>query len=136
METRKAESYQPVLSNLPIILEFIEDRMNDAKVSGKTVMQVCLAVEEIVTNIIFHGHLAPQALIDVVFTNAPEAITICIADQGIPFNPLTVDTPDINASLEERDVGGLGLFFVKQVMDRIDYKRVGDKNYIYLIKNK
>ncbi len=136
METRKTESYQPVLSSLPNILEFIEGRMNDADVSGKTVMQVCLAVEEIVTNIIFHGHLAPQSLIDVVFTNNPEAITICIADQGIPFNPLNVDTPDVNASLEERDVGGLGLFFVKQFMDRIEYERVGDKNYIYLIKNK
>ncbi|MFH0781216.1 MAG: ATP-binding protein [Pseudomonadota bacterium] len=130
------ESYRPVLSSIPSILEFIERRMNAEDVSSKTVMQVCLVVEEIATNIIYHGQLAPQTLIDVVFTSDPDAITICISDQGVPFNPLEVDTPDLNTSLEEREVGGLGLFFVKQFMDRVHYKRANDRNYIYLIKNK
>ena len=63
-----------------------------------------------------------------------KGLRIKIIDNGFPFNPLLKEEPDLNVSIEEREIGGLGIFLVKNVMDKIDYKRENKKNIIILEK--
>lgn len=129
-------SYEPLLENIPIIRDFVELQLKSSGFSHKAVMQVCLAVEEIVTNIVYYGHLELHALIEVTCITGEDSVTILISDQGVPFNPLNTDIPKITTSLMEREAGGLGLYFVKKLIDRIDYRRINNKNHVYLKQNK
>ena len=64
-----------------------------------------------------------------------DRLTVSITDDGIPFNPFGVETPDTKLSLEERKTGGLGIHLVRKVMDKVSYQRRIDKNVITLVKD-
>ena len=57
-----------------------------------------------------------------------------MVDDGIPFNPFGIETPDTELSLEERKIGGLGIHLVRKMMDRVSYRRRIDKNVISVLK--
>jgi len=62
-------------------------------------------------------------------------LTLVFADDGSPFDPTTeIDAPDVTASLEEREIGGLGIFIVKKQMDRMEYQYENGKNILTLVK--
>jgi anti-sigma regulatory factor (Ser/Thr protein kinase) len=63
-----------------------------------------------------------------------DRLTVSITDDGIPFNPFGVETPDTKLSLEERKIGGLGVHLVRKVMDKAIYQRRVDKNVVTLVK--
>ena len=64
-----------------------------------------------------------------------DCLAISLSDDGIPFNPLTIELPGTDLSLEERGIGGLGIHLVKNIMDEVEYKRRVDKNIITIVKN-
>jgi anti-sigma regulatory factor (Ser/Thr protein kinase) len=81
-------------------------------------------------------HAYPGSIGNVVITCHPKkdgTFVIEIQDTGIPFNILSVDEPDIKASIDERHIGGLGIFFVRQLIDRVEYRREEDKNILSLL---
>ena len=57
-----------------------------------------------------------------------------VVDSGPPFNPLAADDPDIHAGIDERPIGGLGVFLVKNLMDRVHYRRSEGHNHVHLTK--
>ena len=59
---------------------------------------------------------------------------VTLSDSGIPFNPLEAEEPDVTASAEERDIGGLGIFMVKKAMDDVVYRYADGQNHLTLIK--
>ncbi len=63
-----------------------------------------------------------------------DRLTVTIADDGVPFNPLSAKTPDIEASLEDRELGGLGIHVVRSLVDDVSYHRRIDKNVLTLVK--
>ena len=63
------------------------------------------------------------------------ALRITLLDDGIPFDPLSAEQPDVHAPLDERDVGGLGIFLVRELMDEVVYQRQGDRNRLTLSIN-
>ncbi|MCR5485445.1 MAG: ATP-binding protein, partial [Clostridiales bacterium] len=64
----------------------------------------------------------------------PETIKMTFCDRGVAFDPLAKDDPDITASADERQIGGLGIFMVKKSMDKVEYKRENDKNILTIYK--
>ena len=127
---------------LPVDLKEIE-RLNRIvrqfgdlyEVPGRTLYAVNLALDEIVTNVVLHGFDdAASQEFEVRLEARDGTITASIEDQGRPFNPLDAPTPDLNAPLEERVVGGLGIHLVKSLMDRIEYRRDGEKNVLTVRK--
>ena len=97
--------------------------------------QVELVVEELCVNIVSYGTDDRSHRIEVRMASTPEALTIDIIDDGRAFDPFTeAPPPDLDSSVEERPIGGLGVFFVKTMMDEVQYRREGDRNHVTLRK--
>lgn len=97
-------------------------------------MALQLALEEIVTNIVSHGG-AGAGPIDVTLRRDGGSIEARVEDHGAPFDPLTHEDPDVDAPLEEREAGGLGILLVKRVMDGVTYERAGARNVLTIRKD-
>lgn len=95
-----------------------------------------LCLDEILTNIISYG-FEDEGEHEIVLDMGREGdwITAVMEDPGKEFNPLTdAKDPDLEAELEDREIGGLGIFFLKQMMDELTYERVGDRNRLTMKK--
>lgn len=114
----------------------IEELANEWKISPALVMNINLVIEEAVSNIIFYAfNDSEKHDIGISITLNKKMLTIMITDDGIPFNPLEQQQPDITLSAEERPVGGLGIFLISQIMDKMHYSREGDMNILTLNKS-
>lgn len=97
---------------------------------------VRLACEEIIVNIIHYAYAdVSQGYIGIDIASDRNELRIEIRDAGIPFNPLERELPDISLAPEEREIGGLGIFLVRQMMDQVCYTRKNGENRLLLIKN-
>ena len=97
--------------------------------------EVCLALEEIVVNIMRYGHPEGgkhEILVRLSFESG--LVTVAVEDDGVPFNPLEAREPDLNRPLEERSIGGLGIHLVRNLMDGVDYRREEGRNYLVMRK--
>ena len=99
--------------------------------SDEVGQDVVLALEELVANAFGHGAGGEVHLRIVCDGSKLDAEVI---DSGPAFNPLAADDPDIDAGIEERLFGGLGVFLVKNLMDRVHYRRSQGHNHVYLTK--
>ena len=106
------------------------------ELSPEIAYAVNLSVDEILTNTISYGYDDDEAhRIEMSVRLEADALVVVIVDDSRPFDPTARPDPDIEASLEERDVGGLGLFLVHQMMDRVEYSRVDGRNVVTLTKS-
>ena len=93
-------------------------------------------LNEILSNICNYSYVDRQGPIDIVVNIDKKRVTITIADEGPYFNPLDKEDPNITLSAEERDVGGLGIFMVKKLMDDVSYQNLLGKNILTMTLNK
>ncbi len=122
------------VENLDKVTAFIDEQLEAADCPMKAMMQIELAVEEIYVNIAHYAY-APNvgdALITVDIVGDTALITF--EDSGVPYDPLAKADPDINASLDDRTIGGLGIFMVKKSMDDMRYSYQDGKNILTLEK--
>jgi anti-sigma regulatory factor (Ser/Thr protein kinase) len=102
--------------------EFAKRAAKAAGLSVKAVYAVQMAVDEAFTNIIEHAYGGESnEKVDCKCTIGDDRLTIWMRDCGAVFNPEEIKDPDLNAPLEERTVGGLGLFFIRQLMDEVQF---------------
>lgn len=96
-----------------------------------------VSLDEVLTNIIDYAHPDhPVSLIAIHVCTPPGGLKITIEDNGIAFNPLESDSdPDLELSLDERPIGGLGIHLVKSLMDTLEYRRQNDRNQLTLSKS-
>jgi serine/threonine-protein kinase RsbW len=116
--------------------EFIKEHC--AEIPGMTdeiLYDIQLAVDEAATNIISHGYagLDPGSII-LDLALAPDKLTVSLTDFGHSFEPDSTPMPDVNAPIEERELGGFGLFFIQQSMDSMEYQVTEDGNTMILTK--
>lgn len=94
-----------------------------------------LAFDEILANVMSYAYDdAGEHAIEVACHWDGRTLRAEVVDDGRPFDPLAVSEPDVSASLDEREVGGLGLFLVRQLMDEVAYRRDGDRNRLSFAK--
>ena len=94
-----------------------------------------VAVEEVVINAIKHGQCHPRAgAIEVDLTLAGEELQIEVTDTGVPFNPLELPPPRLDADIARRKIGGLGVHLVRSLMTRVEYERLEGQNRLRLTK--
>ncbi len=92
--------------------------------------------DDLLNNVISYGFNDEQRhFIDVSLELTANSLIASIADDGVPFNPLTEATPDTQLSIEDRQIGGLGIHIVINMVDDISYQRTADKNVLTLTKS-
>jgi len=102
---------------------------------NKTAAAIRMAFDELLTNIISYAYDDEgQHEIDIRVSLLNDAVVIVISDSGIPFNPFQLKTPDTEASIDDRDIGGLGVHLVREMLDQVNYQRKVDQNVVTLVK--
>lgn len=123
------------LSQLGVIREFVVQASRDLDVDEKIIPCLQLAVDEICTNAIRHGYGGQGGPIEVTVESVEEGVQVMVRDWGVAFDPQAVPVPDVSAPLEERPLGGLGLFLVRQMMDDVRFEfRGAEGNTVTMVK--
>ena len=124
------------ISDITAITEFLEAELEKLDCPMKTVIQMNIAIDEIYSNIVKYGYPKEPGpvKVEVIHKEEPNAVFIRFEDEGIPYNPLTKEDPDVTLSAEERNIGGLGIYMVKKTMDDMRYKYENDKNILTIMK--
>ncbi len=123
------------LESLSEFRKFISDCCAKFQIPNEVVLDLKLAVDEACTNIIEHGYkgMDPGSII-LSFRIETGRILVSITDFGRVFEPVQTSRPDVEAALEDRKLGGLGLFLIYQTMDNIDYQTSEDGNTLTFTK--
>ncbi len=124
------------VQEVPQLASFIETVAAENNLDHSLTMELNLAVEEAVVNVMEYAY--PQGVTgDVTIEVSVDdgQLDINIIDSGMPFDPTGKSDPDTSLSVEERSVGGLGIFLVRQLMDTVSYHRTDEKNILSFTKN-
>jgi anti-sigma regulatory factor (Ser/Thr protein kinase) len=118
------------------VLGFVSDMLRTAGAGDDAVDHVKLAVEEIFVNIALYAYKdGAHGMVELRCSVRDGAVLLEFEDSGAPFDPLSHKDPDVTAGLEEREIGGLGVFIVKRIMDSVEYCREGGRNLLRMIKS-
>lgn len=109
------------LTHLAAISEFVADGARQAGLSEDAVFAVQMAIDEACTNSIVHAYKGRHGEVRVCSWTEGDDYVVRVTDFGEPFDPDAVPLPDTTAPLVERSIGGLGLFFMKELVDRIEF---------------
>jgi serine/threonine-protein kinase RsbW len=112
------------LQNLSVISNVISEAMKQAGIDVEVIGRVLMAVDEACTNIILYAYPNRKGHIALTYWLDQDDFTISIEDDGQRFNPCSVPSPDLDANLDNRTVGGLGVHFIRKFMDEIGYQYV------------
>lgn len=126
--------FQPVKGKGPEITEAIiaEEEITSCK---KEFFALHLVIEELAVNIADYAYPdGGDGYLDVLIDKTPETITITFKDGGTPFNPLERKMPDVDLPLEERGIGGLGIFLTVKKMDEVKYDYCNNENVLTIMK--
>ncbi len=104
---------------------------------GEVTFRISLVIDELAQNVVDYSHEGQPSDVEVEVTSREEDIIVEITDDGIPFNPLTdAPEPDLTSSIEDRPIGGLGVYFMKTLMDHVEYFRESGRNRLKIIASK
>ena len=124
------------LSELANIQEALEANAERLGVSTAMLMSLNLVVEEAFTNIVNYAYAdQEQHTIAICINRNDQQLVITLTDDGQPYDPTQKADPDIELPAEKRQVGGLGIFLIRKIMDKVEYERKDNKNYLILTKN-
>ncbi len=116
------------------VLAFLTDELERRSVGMKHIMALSLALEEAFVNIAHYAYEGRQGRVNIGLCFEDDRVSITLKDQGMAFDPLSMDDPDINAGVEERKIGGLGIYMIKKSTDSCSYERVDGYNILTLTK--
>jgi anti-sigma regulatory factor (Ser/Thr protein kinase) len=124
------------IDRLDAVLDFIGLELEAHNCPPKAKARLAIAAEEIFVNIARYAY-APregEATIEISVAGQPLVAVLRFLDRGIPYNPLEKPDPDVTLSAENREVGGLGVFMAKNIVDSIHYAHEEDRNVLTLTK--
>lgn len=137
MVKMNVKTFPASLDKLYEMLQFIKDESGQLQFQQDELSKIELAAEEVLVNIISYGYPGRRGSIEICCTSHPDKIELKIVDRGIPYNPLkNPRTQDNQERIEERAIGGYGIFFILKLMDKVDYEWHNESNILTLIKNK
>ena len=125
------------IEDIPVLTEFVEAELEKLGAPMKTVIQMSVAIDEIYSNIVYYGYKKEgtgPVTVKVIYKEEKNAVYLRFADEGIPYNPLVKEDPDVTLSAEERGIGGLGIYMVKKTMDSVKYKYENYQNILTIKK--
>ncbi len=116
--------------------EFIDLVASEQQWDEKTKFQITLALEELVVNALTHGQTEDgrKVVVNVAINRVDDVIDIHIDDNGVQFDPTAAPEPNVTAEMEDREIGGLGVYLVKKMMDSVAYSYSAQNNHVVLKK--
>lgn len=133
-----SKQFDPIRDKSTEIIEFI---MSAPEIPDDPAAEfkIRLSVEEVVENVVRYAYEDGAGSLEACVSRAEAdadcvSLTITITDKGVPFNPLEKEDPDITLSAEERNIGGLGIFLCKQMMDDVQYRYENECNILTMVK--
>ena len=125
------------IENISNVTAFIDEQLEACDCAIKAQLQIDVAIDELFGNIAryAYGDAEGEATVRFEFKPAERMAVITFIDGGMPFDPLEKDDPDVTLSIEQREVGGLGIFLVKKTMDKLTYRYEDGKNILSLYKH-
>ena len=127
---------QATLDNLPEVTAFIDSQLEELDCPMKAQFQIDVAIDELFTNIATYayGDSTGNVTVRLDTQEDPRAVLITFIDNGVPYNPLEQEEPDITLAAEDRPIGGLGIFVVKKTMDDMSYDYKDGQNILRIKK--
>ena len=117
------------------ISQFVEEICEELGLSMEMQMNLNLVMEEMVTNVIFYAYPQDEeADIELLAMSDGKEVTFVLSDQGKEFDPTAKDDNDLSVNPAERDLGGMGIFIVKNIMNKVTYQRLEGKNLLTMTK--
>lgn len=124
------------MDQIPFLQQFIEKVGDDLELEPSLIMKLNLALEEAVSNVILYAYPKVSGKMIMISVNLKgNDLVFTITDTGLPFDPTISENPNIDLSVEDRPIGGLGIFLIKQIMNEITYSRIHDVN-VFTMKKK
>lgn len=125
------------MEHLERLIAFVAGYAETAGFPIKRIKEIELAAEEVLVNIFSYGYPGTKGDVSIECRVEDDLrLVLEISDNGVPFNILEVPNPDVTADISHRRVGGLGVFFVKEMADTARYRRKGGRNILTLIFHK
>jgi anti-sigma regulatory factor (Ser/Thr protein kinase) len=122
--------------NLDVVLEFLGEELNRYKVPEPVQADINVAVEELFSNIANYAYQpGKDGETTLYVVSDGKKVVLRFEDTGVPYNPLERADPYLDVPLEDREIGGLGIYFVKQLMDSVKYTYTDGKNTLTMSKN-
>ena len=122
------------LNEIVVLASFIEELGEELSLPAETVMNINLALE--VANIIMYAYPPKeQHIILLKVTSTEKQLIFLLTDKGASFDPTQVEEVDITLPIEERPIGGLGIFLIRSIMNEISYQRIDNENRLIMKKD-
>ncbi len=137
MQEPKQITVDATIDNVQNVTDFVNEELENLGCSMKAQMQIDIAIDELFGNIAHYayGSNSGTATVEVHGRKEePAQVFITFKDQGVPYNPLEKADPDVTLSVEDRQIGGLGIFLVKKTMDEMQYQRCKGQNVLTIKK--
>lgn len=133
----KEMTIEAKVESIPVVTEFVDGQLEAHGCSMKAQMQIDIAIDELFGNIVNYAYETGDGTVTVrvELTENPLSVAITFIDNGVPYNPLKKEDPDVTLSAEEREIGGLGIYMVKKIMDGVDYEYRDGQNILKITKN-
>jgi anti-sigma regulatory factor (Ser/Thr protein kinase) len=124
------------VEHLPALVAFLQRAWHEEALPDAAAFPFELALDEVFMNVVMHGTTpdGPPREVLVSLRHDDAAVTMVMEDDGPAFDPLTLAAPDIDAPIEEREVGGLGVFLIRELMDEVSYAHTGTHNQLTMRK--
>lgn len=132
-ENERKTAVVPDMASISVVSEFFDSCLEEFAVPMRVGYSLKVVTDEIYSNIVYYSG---AKTVDILFRNAEDKITLFFADDGKPYNPLEAKEPDITAGIEEREIGGLGLFMVKKMAESVQYEYTAGKNQMTVVLSK
>ncbi len=131
---------EATIENLSKVFTFLQESLEHCDAPPKVKRQIKLCVEEIYMNITHYAYNPETGIAKIGVelkddSKDQERIVISFADKGKPYDPLAKQDPDINLSLDDRPIGGLGIYLVKTTMDNVAYEHKDGQNVLTIEKD-
>ena len=134
MHFMKSIKLAAIIENLDQFISFVHTCSEECGFDGKREMEIELAVEEALVNIFNYAYPDGEGQVEMQCAlKEGKKFVIEILDKGIPFDGLSRPDPDTRADIENREIGGLGIFFIKKMADEVRYSRNGDMNVLTIV---
>ncbi|NLE26223.1 MAG: ATP-binding protein [Clostridiaceae bacterium] len=131
----KEITVKAIPENLQLVLDLVNTELETIGCPVKKQLQIAIAVEEIYMNITNYAYYPDTGTVSICFDlrGEPPQVIIRFTDSGKPFDPLEKADPDITLSASERDIGGLGLYLVKKIIEKVTYEYRDGKNILTIL---